>query len=179
MATRSKSGGEWRPAWATIIYHLRRPIFYDLTATDLDENTFRVNMAWTLRLPFAAFDGLRCRCGRVLSAEGAVAHVLSCGPMLYLHTGIHHTLGRGFDTIGLEAPGAPRIVGLFRGGAPAVGSWVDRNGVSHLVLPDRIITGVAGDGMPVRNILDFVCPNPARRSTAAAGTSKLRYPNTI
>lgn len=142
-------------------------------ATDLDEDTFRVNMAWTLRLPFASFDGLRCRCGRVLTAEGAVAHVLSCGSMLSLHTGIHHTLGRGFDTIGLEAPGAPRIVGLLRGGAPAVGSWVDDNGVSHLVMPDRIITGVAGDGMPVRNILDFVCPNPARRSTVAAGTTKL------
>ena len=143
----------------------------------MDARTYHVNMAWSLGLPIAAFDGLTCRCRCQLTAETGLAHVLSCQSLVFLRSGRHHLLGLAFDTITQEQPGVLRILGLGCADAPTVGTIVDRDGTVHEVKPDRIIIGIAGYAPAVRLIVDYVLPNPARASTTAAGTTKLAAVN--
>ena len=137
---------------------------------------FRLNAAIAAGLPVAAFASTQCLCGRQLDAETGVQHVLSC--RRFGKSQRHTSLALAVDRTVLKTlPGAVRVLGLGKGGAPSIGVWYDSSGKAHQRYPDRIITGVEGDAPDVRWIVDHVVANPTRASTAEAGTTPLAAVN--
>ena len=160
----------------------------------IDNKTFITAVALHLGLPLAAFEGLRCSCGTLLSASSGPLHIQSCSQFAKLPRS--ETFQHAFDSVimDVDEEGQVRIAGARRengvqsacapyahapelraDGNPAIDPLT---GLPRLraIIPDRVVSNFRDDkiGLSGRYIIDTIVVAPeCGRHVRQAATKNL------
>jgi hypothetical protein len=144
---------------------------------EIDAGDFRLGLAFFLGVAIAGFAGARCKCGATLTAVDGAAHVNRCTNH-HNTTVRHNDFGKGWcKAIRTIHPGSwpmPGEDGIVDCGTRTV--WMRQADgtqapVTKGVFPDRMLSGMPGDGPGVRWLLDFRITDAGKGAAAAAAAA--------